>query len=61
MPAILGPDGRPISKKDLTREIAAVSFTGVRRRLADAIAPGLTPARLAGILRSADAGDASAT
>lgn len=60
MPAILGPDGRPISKKDLTREIAAVSLTGVRRRLADAIAPGLTPARLAGILRSADAGDASA-
>ena len=57
---ILGPDGRPIAKADLTREIASVSLTGVRRRYADSVAPGLTPARLASIIRAADNGDAHA-
>lgn len=57
---ILGPDGRPVAKTDLTREIATVSLTGVRRRLADTIAQGLTPAKLAAILRSAVDGDANA-
>jgi len=60
MPRILGPDGRPIARDDLSREIAAVTLAGVRRRLADAVAMGLTPARLAGILRAADAGEAQA-
>lgn len=58
--SILGPDGRPISRKDLTREIATVSLTGVRRRFAETVAAGLTPAKLASILRSAADGDASA-
>ncbi|MER2529360.1 MAG: DUF935 domain-containing protein [Candidatus Competibacter denitrificans] len=57
---ILGPDGRPVAKTDLTREIATVSLTGVRRRLADTIAQGLTPAKLTAILRSAVEGDANA-
>lgn len=57
---ILGPDGRPISRKDLTREVATVSVTGVRRRLADAVAMGLTPTKLASILRQAVEGDAHA-
>lgn len=43
---------------DLHREI--VTLTGARRRLTDAVAPGLTPARLAGLLRSAVEGDAFA-
>ena len=60
MPSILGPDGRPLKKADLSREIAAVSLTGIRRRLADAIGSDLTPARLANILRSAAEGDAHA-
>ena len=59
-PRILGPDGRPIAKSDLSREIASVSLTGVRRRYADSVAPGLTPARLASILRAANDGDAFA-
>lgn len=60
MPRILGPDGRPIRIGDLSREIARVSQTGVRRRLTDAVAPGLTPEKLAGILSAAVAGDAHA-
>ncbi|MFZ1325942.1 MAG: DUF935 domain-containing protein [Candidatus Contendobacter sp.] len=62
MVKILGPDGRPLalSKADLTREIATVSLTGVRRRLADSVAMGLTPAKLASILRQAVDGDAHA-
>lgn len=58
--SILGPDGRPISKKDLNREVATVSLTGVRRRLADSVSMGLTPAKLASILRQAVEGDAHA-
>lgn len=57
---ILGPDGEPIRKSDLGREIATVTLTGVRRRLADAVAQGLTPQRLAHILRQAADGDAHA-
>lgn len=60
MPRILGPDGQPIRPRDLTRDIATVSLAGVRRRMSEAVAPGLTPARLANIVRAADAGDASA-
>lgn len=60
MTKILGPDGQPIRPRDLTREIATVSLAGVRRRMSEAVAHGLTPARLANIVRAADAGDASA-
>lgn len=58
MARILGPDGRPLSQDDLTREIAGVSLTGYRRRITDAVAQGMTPARLTSILRAAVAGDA---
>lgn len=47
-----------LSAADLRREI--VTLTGPRRRLTDAVAPGLTPAQLAGLLRSAVEGDAYA-
>lgn len=47
-----------LSAADLQREI--VTLTGVRRRLTDAVAPGLTPARLAGLLAAAVDGDAFA-
>lgn len=57
---ILGPDGRPLAKVDLSREVASVSLTGVRRRFTDTVALGLTPARLISILRAAADGDAHA-
>lgn len=58
--SILDPDGRPLAKTDLSREVASVSLAGVRRRFADTVAPGLTPARLASVLRAAVDGDAHA-
>lgn len=60
MPRILGPDGQPIAKPDLSREVATVTLAGVRRRFADTVAPGLTPAKLAGLLLAANEGDATA-
>lgn len=47
-----------LTATDLNREI--VTLTGPRRRLTDAVAPGLTPVHLAGLLRSAVEGDAFA-
>lgn len=49
--------GRPIKRQALTQEIAAGSLTGVRRMWNETVASGLTPARLAAILRSAGDGD----
>lgn len=62
MPAskILGPDGRPIVKTELSREVASVSVSGIRRRYTDSAAKGLTPDRLAHILRAAADDDAHA-
>lgn len=54
---ILGPDGRPIQRLALTREEAVPEITGIRHQFDDAIAPGLTPARLARTLRDAAQGD----
>lgn len=50
---ILGPDGRPIAAADLSREIATVTATGVRRPWYGAISTGLDPRRLGSILRGA--------
>jgi len=55
---ILGPDGRPLRKDDLTKEIAAPSMTGVRQVWQQSIAGGMTPERLAAILQSAADGNA---
>jgi phage gp29-like protein len=50
--------GRPIERQTLLREVAAPQLTGVRRAWdAEAIAIGLTPHRLARILRAATEGD----
>lgn len=48
---------RPIKKQDLTREYAAPTLTGVRTLWNEGVASGLTPQRLAGILKAADDGD----
>jgi phage gp29-like protein len=52
--------GRPLRKDVLTQEIAGPSVTGVRSILSGHPAHGLTPQRLAGILRRAEHGDAIA-
>lgn len=54
---LLGPDGEPISTALLKEEISAPTLGGVRGTMWDQVAPGLTPQRLAHILRAADEGD----
>lgn len=55
---ILGPDGRPVRERELTREAGRPALTGVRRTWRhESVASGLTPQRLAAILRAAAEGD----
>lgn len=56
-PIIYGPDGRPIDRSLLTREIAGPTLAGVRSPLSGYPADGLNPRRLANILREADSGE----
>ena len=49
--------GRPIRRDVLTQEIARGSMTGIRRVWNETVASGLTPERLAAILRNAGDGD----
>ena len=65
MTGLVYQDGRPIPsatvrKRELAREIGGPTVTGVRQHYSEVVASGLTPARLAQILRSADDGDADA-
>ncbi|HXG29257.1 MAG TPA: DUF935 domain-containing protein, partial [Nevskiales bacterium] len=55
---ILGPDGLPIRREQLTREIATPSLTGVRQIWTSSIASGLTPEDLVSILQRAVENDA---
>jgi phage gp29-like protein len=48
--------GRPIEKKALTREVAAVTVSGIRSPITDYPSDGLTPPRLNAILKEADQG-----
>ena len=55
---LLGPDGRPVRRRALTREAGRPTMTGVRQLWrGESIASGLTPRRLAAILRSAVDGE----
>jgi phage gp29-like protein len=49
--------GQPIKTQELTREKAAPTLTGIRRIWDETVASGLTPQRLAGLLRAAAEGD----
>lgn len=49
--------GQPLRRELLTREVAGPSITGVRSPLSGYPADGLTPVRLADILRQADQGE----
>ena len=60
LPTLTDIHGRPLRKAELTREIAAATTTGVRQALSGHPAQGLTPQRLARLLRSAEEGDAIA-
>jgi len=58
MAALLyGPDGRPVKTQELTREVAAPSLTGIRNVWHESVSTGLTPRKLAGMLRLAREGD----
>ena len=57
MSQLLGPDGRPIDTTLLSQEFAAPQLTGLRSAWMDSVAAGLTPRRLAQIMRAADQGD----
>lgn len=54
---LLGPDGEPIVHETLRQEIAGPTLGGTRPTMWEQVAPGLTPQRLAAILRAADEGD----
>ncbi len=59
-PALILPDGRPLAKDNLGVEIAAPARTSVRTIQSGHPAQGLTPQRLARLLRDAEDGDAIA-
>jgi len=54
---ILGPDGRPIEKRVLSKEVASPTIAGVRRVHEERVATHLTPEKLATVLRSAAEGN----
>ncbi|WP_121064713.1 DUF935 domain-containing protein [Chachezhania antarctica] len=56
-PQVLDRWGRPVKRSALTEEVAAPTVGGVRSPIAGYPADGLTPLRLASILREADQGD----
>lgn len=51
---------RPVRTQELTKEHAAPTLAGVRSNWTDSVASGLTPTRLANVLRQAAEGDADA-
>lgn len=57
MPALVDHLNRPIDFSQLKREVAAPSVSGVRQVISGHPAQGLTPGRLASILRQAEADD----
>ncbi|MFQ5774024.1 MAG: DUF935 domain-containing protein [Kiloniellaceae bacterium] len=57
MVQIFGPDERPIDLSKLREEQAGPTLTGVRQIVSGHPAQGLTPARLASLLREAEQGD----
>lgn len=58
--AILGPDGRPMRRAALKTEQAGPTVAGVRQIWSDHPAAGITPGRMARLLREAEDGDATA-
>lgn len=57
MTGLVDQYGRPLQRELLTRDVAGPTITGVRSPLAGYPADGMTPTRLAEILRDADTGE----
>ncbi len=57
MAALLDAYGRPVEPAKLTTRLAEPGTIGVRNTWSPSVASGLTPLRLAGILRACDMGD----
>lgn len=57
MPTLLDQYGRPVKTKPLMQRLAEPGITGVRQAFAGSKAGGLTPQRMAQLLRSADQGN----
>lgn len=57
-PTLLDQFGKPVRRAVLTEEIAGATIGGVRSPISGYAGDGLTPSRLASILREADAGNA---
>lgn len=55
--ALVDQYGRPLKTADLTRELAAPTLAGIRTIWDRSVASGLTPVRLANLLRNAATGD----
>ena len=55
--SVLGPDGKPLRVATLSDDVVVSASTGIRQTWSNEIASGLTPPRLAAILRAANAGD----
>ena len=55
---ILGPNGLPVDRALLSKEVAAPTVMGVRATHHEAVASGLKPERIARILREAQVGNA---
>ena len=60
MPQLLDAQGRPIRRQTLAEPQATGGLTGVRSVWQGAVAPGLTPAGLAQVLRACDEGNLDA-
>lgn len=56
-PTLLDAQGRPVQRQALTRPAAQPGLTGIRPVWAGTVASGLTPVRLAHILRACDEGE----
>jgi phage gp29-like protein len=57
---VLGPDGHPVQTSILSDEVAVPTGHGIRRVIEDQVATGLTPVRLARLLRDAETGSGRA-
>lgn len=56
-PKLMGPDGLPVNRAMLKEQIVTSGLTGIRQAWAPSVASGLTPAKLAKVLRNANEGD----
>lgn len=59
LPVLIWPNGRPMVRTELKKEVAGPTTTGVRQIWSGHPAQNLTPSRLTALLRAAEEGDAT--